>query len=85
MIYDCKVWDIAKMNESDGTYTIQANYGVNSLDISIGSEQDGKRTISIGGNSMNAASSTTAGIYPIIQRRTPALRLQTTTMPKMTV
>ena len=49
VIYDCKVWDIAKMNESDGTYTIQANYGVNSLDISIGSEQDGKRTISIGG------------------------------------
>lgn len=49
VIYDSKVWGISKMEERDGTYTIQANYGMNSLDISIVSEQNGKRTISIGG------------------------------------
>jgi len=49
VIYDCKVWGISKMEERDGTYTIQANYGMNSIDVSIGSNQDGKRTISIGG------------------------------------
>ena len=49
VIYDCKVWDIAKMNESDGTYSIQAKNGLDSLDISFGSEQDDKRTITIGG------------------------------------
>ena len=48
VIYDCKVWGISKMDERDGTYTIQANYGVSSIDISIGSNQDGKRTITIG-------------------------------------
>ena len=48
VIYDSKVWGISKMEERDGTYTIQANYGMNSLDISIGSEQNGKRTITIG-------------------------------------
>ena len=49
MFYDCKVWGIASKEESDGTYTLQANYGVDKLDISFGTEQDGKRTISIGG------------------------------------
>ena len=48
VVYDCKVWDIAKMDESDGAYIIQAKYGMNSLDISFGSEQNGKRNITIG-------------------------------------
>lgn len=49
VIYDCKVWGISKMEERDGAYTLQANnYGMNSIDISIGSNQDGKRTITIG-------------------------------------
>ncbi len=49
VIYDCKVWGISKTEERDGTHTIQANYGMNSIDISIGSNQDGKRSITIGG------------------------------------
>ena len=32
VIYDCKVWGISKMEERDGTYTLQANYGMNSID-----------------------------------------------------
>ena len=48
VIYDCKVWGIAKKNESNGTYTIQARYGLDSLDISFGPEQDDKRSITIG-------------------------------------
>ncbi len=49
VIYDCKVWDIASKNESDGAYSIRVNNGLDSLDISIGTENDGKRTISIDG------------------------------------
>ena len=49
VIYDCKVWGIGAKTESDGTYTLQANYGVDQLDITFGTEQDGKRTITIGG------------------------------------
>lgn len=48
VIYDCKVWGLTKMEERDGTYTIHAGYGMEQLDISIGNEQDGKRTITIG-------------------------------------
>ena len=48
VIYDCKVWGIAKKNESNGTYTIQARYGLDSLDISFGPEHDDKRSITIG-------------------------------------
>ena len=48
VIYDCKVWGIAKKNESNGTYTIQARYGLDSLDICFGPEQDDKRSITIG-------------------------------------
>ena len=48
VIYDCKVWGIAKKNESNGKYTIQARYGLDSLDISFGPEQDDKRSITIG-------------------------------------
>ena len=48
VIYDCKMWNIAKMDESEGTYSIHANYGLDKLDISFGIEQDGKRTITIG-------------------------------------
>ena len=32
VIYNSKVWGISKMEERDGTYTIQANYGINSID-----------------------------------------------------
>ena len=48
VIYDCKVWDIASKNESDGVYSIEAQYGSERLDISVGSEQGAKRTITIG-------------------------------------
>jgi len=48
VIYDCKVWDIASKNESDGVYSIEAQCGTDRLDISIGSEQGAKRTITIG-------------------------------------
>ena len=48
VIYDCKVWGIAKKNENNGTYTIQARYGLDSLDICFGPEQDDKRSITIG-------------------------------------
>lgn len=48
VIYDCKVWGIAKKNESNGTYTIQARYGLDSLDICFGPEQNDKRSITIG-------------------------------------
>ena len=48
VIYDCKVWDIASKNESDGVYSIEAQCGSDTLDISIGSEQGAKRTITIG-------------------------------------
>ena len=47
--YDCKVWDITSKNESDGAYSILAENGADKLDISIGSEQSGKRTITIDG------------------------------------
>lgn len=49
VIYDCKVWDIASKNESDGAYSILVENGADKLDISIGTENDGKRTISIDG------------------------------------
>ena len=49
VIYDCKVWGVASKTESDGTYTIQANHGLDKLDINFGTEQEGKRTITIGG------------------------------------
>ena len=49
VIYDCKVWGVASKTEGDGTYTIQANHGQDKLDISFGAEQNGKRTITIGG------------------------------------
>ena len=49
LIYDCKVWGIASMDENDGAYSIRVNNGLDSLDISIGTENDGKRTISIDG------------------------------------
>ena len=48
MIYDCKMWGVLSKTESDGTYTIHANDGLDKLDISFGTEQDGKRTITIG-------------------------------------
>lgn len=48
VIYDCKVWDIAKMDESDGTFVIQAKIDSDSLNIILGSEQNGKRDITIG-------------------------------------
>ena len=49
IIYDCKVWGISSMDESEGKYIIHAKCGSENLDISMGSEQDGKRTITIGG------------------------------------
>ncbi len=49
LFYDCKVWGITPKDESDGAYTLQANYGLDQLDISFGTEQDGKRTVTIGG------------------------------------
>ena len=49
LIYDCKIWSIAKMDENDGTYSIKARCGIDSLDISIGTENEGKRIISING------------------------------------
>lgn len=49
LIYDCKIWSIAKMDENDGTYSIKARCGIDSLDISIGTENEGKRTITIDG------------------------------------
>ena len=49
IIYDCKVWCISSMDESEGKYIIHAKCGSENLDISMGSEQDGKRTITIGG------------------------------------
>ena len=55
VIYDCKVWDIASKNESDGAYSIRVNNGLDSLDISIGTENDGKRTISIDGKSFDCS------------------------------
>lgn len=48
VIYDCKLWGFSKMEENDGTYSLRAKYGTDSLDISFGSEQDGKRIITIG-------------------------------------
>lgn len=55
VIYDCKVWDIASKNESDGAYSIRVNNGLDSLDISIGTENDGKRTISIDGKTFDCS------------------------------
>jgi len=49
VIYDCKVWVIASKNESDGAYSILAENGADKLDISIGTENEGKRTITIDG------------------------------------
>ena len=49
LIYDCKVWGIASMDENDGAYSIRVNNGLDSLDISIGTENEGKRTITIDG------------------------------------
>lgn len=49
IIYDCKLWGISSMDESEGKYIIHAKCGSENLDISMGSEQDGKRTITIGG------------------------------------
>ena len=63
VIYDCKVWDIASKNESDGAYSIRVNNGLDSLDISIGTENDGKRTISIDGKSF-ACSLISGGCLP---------------------
>lgn len=55
VIYDCEVWDIASKNESDGAYSIRVNNGLDSLDISIGTENDGKRTISIDGKTFDCS------------------------------
>ena len=49
VFYDSKAWGIASKDESDGAYTLQANDGLDKLDISFGTEQDGKRTVTIGG------------------------------------
>ncbi len=49
VVYDCKVWDVTARNESDGACFILAQCGADRLDINIGDEQNGKRTISIGG------------------------------------
>ena len=35
VIYDCKVWDIASKNESDGVYSIEAQCGSDTLDIAL--------------------------------------------------
>ena len=48
VIYDCKIWDIASMDKSEGTYTIQAKHGLDSLDIRFGRKQYTRRTITIG-------------------------------------
>lgn len=55
VIYDCKVWDIASKNESDGAYSILVENGADKLDISIGTENDGKRTISIDGKTFDCS------------------------------
>lgn len=49
VVYDCKVWNIASTANNDGTYTILAECGADKLDITLGDEQDDKRTITIGG------------------------------------
>lgn len=49
LFYDCKAWDIASKDEINGTFAILANDGNAKLDISFGTEQDGKRTVTIGG------------------------------------
>ena len=48
LIYDCKIWDIASMNKSNGTYSIKAKCGVDSLDVCFGKGNGGRRTVSIG-------------------------------------
>ena len=48
LIYDCKIWDIASMNKSNGTYSIKAKYGMDSLDVCFGKGNGGRRTVSIG-------------------------------------
>ena len=49
LFYDCKAWDIVSKDESNGTFAILANDGKDKLDIGFGTEQDGKRTVTIGG------------------------------------
>ena len=49
LFYDCKAWDIASKDESNGAYALQANDGLDKLSVSFGTEQDGKRTVTIGG------------------------------------
>ncbi len=55
VIYDCKVWDIASKNGNDGTYTILAECGADMLNITLGGEQDDKRTITIGGQQFDCS------------------------------
>ncbi len=55
LIYDCKIWDIASMDKSDGTYSMTARCGMDSLAIGFGSEKGGKRIVSIGDKQFNCS------------------------------
>lgn len=48
LIYDCKIWDIASMDKSDGTYTMMARCGMDSIAVGFGTKKGGKRMVSIG-------------------------------------
>ena len=49
VVYDCKVWDVVSQTEEEDTYTIQAVDGGKKLEVKIGKDEDGRRTIAING------------------------------------
>jgi len=49
VIYDCKVWDIVSNTEKKDQYTISAMCGDRMLNVNVGKEKKGRRTIAING------------------------------------
>ena len=74
LIYDCKVWGIASMDENDGAYSIRVNNGLDST----ASEPSASMV------SHSTAVSSVDGACPTTPRRTLAPRLPTTTTKRVT-
>ena len=49
VVYDCKVWDVVSQTEEEGAYTIQAEWAGSKLNVNVGKEEDGRRSITING------------------------------------
>ncbi len=73
IVYDCKVWDVIQKKEHKDSYTIVAKCGDNSLNVSVGKEKKGKRTIVVNNESIVCDKIVTAYLpdYPVPDSGSP--------------